>query len=62
MASQLEVISCNRMMSTIVSEIQRVRAKGSGQSLRERKMSIHALQSVDSSKAVERVFALYRWA
>jgi xanthine dehydrogenase accessory factor len=34
----------------IVSEIQRVFAKGSGQSLRERKMSIHGRQSVDSSK------------
>jgi xanthine dehydrogenase accessory factor len=35
---------------TIVSEIQRVLAKGSGQSLRERKTSIHTPQSVDSSK------------
>jgi xanthine/CO dehydrogenase XdhC/CoxF family maturation factor len=35
---------------TIVSEIQRVLAKGSGQSLRERKISIHTPQSVDSSK------------
>jgi xanthine dehydrogenase accessory factor len=34
----------------IVSEIQRVFEKGSGQSLRERKMSIHRPQSVDSSK------------
>jgi xanthine/CO dehydrogenase XdhC/CoxF family maturation factor len=35
---------------TIVAEIQRVLAKGSGQSLRERKTSIHTPQSVDSSK------------
>jgi xanthine dehydrogenase accessory factor len=34
----------------IVSEIQRVFAKGSGQSLRERKMSIHAPPSVEASK------------
>jgi xanthine/CO dehydrogenase XdhC/CoxF family maturation factor len=34
----------------IVSEIQRVFAQGSGQSLRERKMSIHKPLSVDSSK------------
>jgi xanthine dehydrogenase accessory factor len=34
----------------IVSEIQRVFAKGSGQSLRERKMSIHKPSPVDSSK------------
>jgi xanthine dehydrogenase accessory factor len=34
----------------IVSEIQRVFAQGSGQSLRERKMSIHKPQPVDSSK------------
>jgi xanthine dehydrogenase accessory factor len=34
----------------IVSEIQRVFAKGSGQSLRERKMSIHRPEPIDSSK------------
>ena len=34
----------------IVSEIQRIFAQGSGQSLRERKMSIHKPQPVDSSK------------
>lgn len=34
----------------IVSEIQRVFGKGSGQSLRERKMSIHGPQPVDSSQ------------
>jgi len=34
----------------IVSEIQRVFAKGSGQSLRERKMSIHGPQSVEAIK------------
>jgi xanthine dehydrogenase accessory factor len=34
----------------IVSEIQRVFAKGSGQSLRERKISIHAPQPIEPSK------------
>lgn len=34
----------------IISEIQRVFAKGSGQSLRERKMSIHRPQPIEASK------------
>ena len=39
----------------IVSEIQRVFAKGSGQSLRERKISIHGPPLVEASKCQTQV-------